>query len=82
MINYFLQEEKGIRPETKQLIKSKIAQKRKYQPFHIDCKKKKKKLCYCINNPVMNVQIDDNTKQTMWEKYEHIDDYYLGVDEK
>ena len=82
MINYFLQQQPNLSPEVKHLIQSNLAQPRKYEPFHIDCEYTKKKICYCVNNPVLNVEMDPKVKERIWEKYESADDFYMGVNEE
>lgn len=62
MINYFLQEERNISSNVKNIVKNDLYKPRKYQPFHIDCVNTKKKICYCVNNPAMNVEIDPKLK--------------------
>jgi len=70
MINYFLQEDRNISSSVKNIVKNDLSKPRKYQPFHIDCAITKKKICYCVNNPVMNVEMDSKTKEKIWEKYQ------------
>ena len=55
MINFFLSNQPEIQPKTKSIIKNHLCKKRKYQPFHIDCDITKKKICYCVKNPVLNI---------------------------
>jgi hypothetical protein len=55
MINFFLSNQPEIQPKTKRIIKNHLCKKRKYQPFHIDCDLTKKKICYCVKNPVLNI---------------------------
>ena len=69
MINYFLQEQPKVSPEVKQLVPNKLSKPRKYQPFHIDCEYTKKKICYCVNNPVLNIEMDPKLKEKIWKKY-------------
>lgn len=58
MINFFFRDDPKATPKIKKIIKEEIIRKRKYQPFHIDCSTTHKKICYCINNSVMNIKID------------------------
>jgi hypothetical protein len=62
MLNYFLREEIKATTKVKKIIKDKIIHKRKYLPFHIDCNLTKKKICYCHNNPVMNINMSEEAK--------------------
>jgi hypothetical protein len=78
MINFFLREDPKATPKIKKIIKQDITWKRKYQPFHIDCPNTHRKICYCINNPVMNVKIDTEKKEQMWHKYQEADKYFKG----
>ena len=36
-------------------------------------------MCYCVNNPVININIDAKTKEQMYKQYEDADNYFLGV---
>ena len=57
MINYFLETQPEIQPKIKKIIKSILPKRRKYQPFHLDCQSTRQKICYCVKNTVINVEI-------------------------
>jgi hypothetical protein len=64
MINFFLNEREGLTCSKRKIIFKKFLGRRKYNPFHLDCEFTKKKLCYCLKNPIS--QLTDGQKAELW----------------